>query len=269
MSEDIGVLAFIGAGNMCDAILSTLLKEKFMPVQDILLSDKNTERLSEMSKRYSIRVTGNNHEIAKESDVIILSVKTQNISEVMEELRDDLSEEHVIISIAMGCSTDSIESHLNVAVPVIRVMPNTPAHVSASISAISYGSYANEKSKLIAKSIFSTLGEIIEVDEKMQDEVGAISGCGPAYFYMLIEAFGDAGVRIGLERKTALKLATETMIGSGLMIKNTGMSPSELRYLVTSPGGTTIAGIEALEKNGFRAAVFDAVMASLARARDL
>ncbi len=261
--------AFIGAGKMGEAILRALLQKGFVSASEVILSDVDLERLHELSDRYKVRVVTSNLSATREAQVILLAVKPQMHAVVLPEIAEALNEEKVLISIAMGKSTESIEAHLNGPVQVVRVMPNTPAMVSASISAISYNDAVRPETRSLVRDMFSALGEVIEVDEKMQDEVGSISGCGPAYFYLMVEALSDAGVRIGLERSLATRIATETMIGSGMMIRETGLHPAQLRDMVTSPGGTTIAALEVLEEYSFRAAVMKAVQAALQRAREI
>jgi pyrroline-5-carboxylate reductase len=262
-------MAFVGAGKMCEAILRSLIRTGYLKPEDVILSDVSSERLSELSERYRVPVVSANKGAVEQADVIFLSVKPQSHPEVLGEIGDILREDQVLISIAVGKSTESIEHFLTKPVPVVRVMPNTPAMVSASLSSISWGKHVTEPVREMVKEIFSNLGEIIEIDEKLQDEVAAISGCGPAYFYLMVESLIDAGVRIGLARPVAKKIAVETMIGSGFMMRETQMHTAELRDMVTSPGGTTIAAIEALEESGFRAAIFRAVHAAVQRAKEL
>ncbi|MHB8781121.1 MAG: pyrroline-5-carboxylate reductase [Candidatus Geothermincolia bacterium] len=262
-------VTFVGAGRMCEAILRSLLANSYLRHEDVILSDVNAERLAEMSERYKVRVVADNVAAVGEADVVILGVKPQNHPEVLTQIGKALREDQLLISIAVGKSTESIESFLERPVPVIRVMPNTPAMVGASLSAISYGRNVPLGAREIAHDIFNTFGETIEVDEQLQDEVAAISGCGPAYFYLMVEALIDAGVGVGLTRAVARKISVETMIGSGMMMRETGMHPSELRDMVTSPGGTTIAAVEALEEAGFRSAIFKAVQAAVRRAKQL
>ncbi len=261
--------AFIGAGKMGEAILKALLDKGFLAASEVIMSDVSLERLHEMSEKYKVRVVHNNHAAAEEADVIILAVKPQNHANVLPEIADTLGEETVLVSIAMGKSTESIESYLTGPVQVVRVMPNTPALVSASISSISYGENVSTNTRVLIRELFSVMGEVVEVEERLQDEVGAISSCGPAYFYLMIEALADAGVRIGLERSLATRIATETMIGSGMMIRETGLHPAQLRDMVTSPGGTTIAALEVLEEHAFRAAIIKAVLASIKRSKEM
>jgi pyrroline-5-carboxylate reductase len=261
--------AFIGSGKMGEAILRALLAKGFMTPSEVILSDISPERLHELSDRYKVRVVTDNLAAAEQADVVLLAVKPQTHAQVLPEIAGALNEEKVLISIAMGKSTESIESYLQGPVQVIRVMPNTPAMVSASISALSYNDVVRPESRALARDMFSVLGEVVEVEERLQDEVGSISGCGPAYFYLMVEALADAGVRIGLDRTLATRIATETMIGSGMMIRETGLHPAQLRDMVTSPGGTTIAALEVLEEHSFRAAVMKAVQAALRRAREV
>ncbi len=261
--------AFVGAGKMGEAILKGLLDKGFLSASEVIMSDVNLERLHEMSERYKVRVVSSNRAAVEDADVILLAVKPQNHAMVLPEIADLLNEETVLISIAMGKSTESIEAYLQGPVQVIRVMPNTPALVAASISSISYGETVTPEARALAKEMFSMMGEVIEVEEKLQDEVGAISSCGPAYFYLMIDALSDAGVRIGLDRSLATRIATETMIGSGMMIRETGLHPAQLKDMVTSPGGTTIAALEVLEEHSFRAAIMKAVQAAIKRSREM
>jgi pyrroline-5-carboxylate reductase len=262
-------MTFIGAGRMCEAILRSLLRNDFFGPENVILSDVSSERLSELSERYKVRVVSSNTAAVEQADVIILAVKPQSHPEVLTEIGGSLRPDQLLISIAVGKSTESIEQFLPEGVPVVRVMPNTPAMVGASLSAISYGRHVEADARDFVTDMFNTLGETIEVDENLQDEVAAISGCGPAYFYLMIESLIDAGVRVGLARPVARRIAVETMIGSGVMMRETGLHTGELRDMVTSPGGTTIAALEALEEAGFRSAMFKAVRAAVQRAKEL
>ena len=218
---------------------------------------------------YGVKEAATNPEAAVSAETVLLAVKPQKLEEVLRELNGSIKEGHTVISIAMGKSTQFIEALLPEGTPVVRVMPNNPAMVGAAVSVLSYGRHAGDDARTRAKEIFSCLGEVYEIDEKLQDEAMAVSGCGPAYFYVLAEALCDAGVRLGLDRGLALKLVTGTMVGAGMMLRETGQHPAQLKDMVTSPGGSTIAALEALEEAGLRNAFYKAVTAAWRRAKEV
>ena len=262
-------IAFVGAGMMAEAILKQLLQAGAVESGDVVLSDIDDNRLEEMAEEYGTQAAESNREAVEDAQVVLLAVKPQKLEEVLREISGSINAEQTVISIAMGKSTYFIEELLPEGVPVVRVMPNNPAMVGAAVSVLSYGTKAGEKAKSGAREIFSCLGEVYEIDEKYQDEAMALSGCGPAYFYTVVEALCDAGVKLGLDRPLALKLITGTMTGSGLMLKDTGLHPALLRDMVTSPGGSTIAALEALEESGLRSAFYKAVIAAWKRAKEV
>ncbi len=262
-------IAFIGAGKMAEAILKELLRAGWVQKNDVILSDVDHERRGYMRSQYEVEVTSSNAEAASGAEIVLLAVKPQIMEEVLLGLKGAVSAEQIVISIAMGKSSEFIEALLPGGIPVVRVMPNNPAMVGAAVSVVSYGEYAGEEVRAKAREVFSCLGEVHELEERLQDEAMAISGCGPAYFYVLAEALCDAGVRLGLERSVALKLVTGTMIGSGMMIKETGQHPAQLKDMVTSPGGSTIAALEALEEAGLRNVFYKAVLAAWRRAKEV
>jgi pyrroline-5-carboxylate reductase len=262
-------IAFIGAGKMAEAILRELMQAGWANGEEIVLSDVDKNRLLEMKERYEVRSAESNTEAARDAKVVLLAVKPQNMQEALAEIAPSVGKGQTVLSIAMGKSSEFIESLLGEGIPVVRVMPNNPAMVGAAVSVLSYGRFVREDDRSVARDIFSCLGEIYELDEKLQDEAMAISGCGPAYFYVLAEALCDAGVRLGLDRSLVLKLVTGTMIGAGMMLRDTGKHPSLLKDMVTSPGGSTIAALEMLEEAGVRNAFFKAVTAARQRAKEV
>jgi pyrroline-5-carboxylate reductase len=262
-------LAFIGAGKMAEAILKQLLQAGGWKGSEVVLSDIDGDRLREMAEVYGTQTEDSNRKAAAEAQVVLLAVKPQKLEEVLNEISGSITSEQTVISIAMGKSTYFVEELLAEGVPVVRVMPNNPAMVGAAVSVLSYGSKAGEKARETAREIFSCLGEIYEIDERYQDEAMALSGCGPAYFYMVAEALCDAGVKLGLERSLALKLITGTMIGSGMMLAQTDLHPAVLKDMVTSPGGSTIAALEAMEESGLRNSFYKAVIAAWRRAKEV
>lgn len=262
-------IAFIGAGKMAEAILKELLRVGWARGGEVILSDIDRQRLEMMAAEYGTQEADSNAMAAQNADIILLAVKPQKLEEVLREISGVIGDRQTVISIAMGKSTGFIESLLAKSVPVVRVMPNNPAMVGAAVSVLSYGGAAGEESRKKAKDIFSCLGEVYELEEKYQDEAMAISGCGPAYFYVLADALCDAAVRLGLDRDLALKLVTGTMIGAGKMLKETGKHPAYLKDMVTSPGGSTIAALEALDEAGLRSAFYKAVTAAWKRAKEV
>ncbi len=262
-------IAFIGAGKMAEAILKELLRVGWAGPGDVVISDTDGARLEMMASTYGVRAATSNPEAAHGAEIVLLAVKPQKLEEVLRELNGSVDGARAVVSIAMGKSTQFIEALLPTGIPIVRVMPNNPAMVGAAVSVLSYGQHAGEDARADAREIFSCLGEVYEIDEKLQDEAMAVSGCGPAYFYVLAEALCDAGVRLGLDRGLALKLVTGTMIGAGMMLRETGQHPAQLKDMVTSPGGSTIAALEALEEAGLRNAFYKAVTAAWRRAKEV
>jgi len=222
-----------------------------------------------MAAAHGVKTAPSNADAARDAEIILLAVKPQKLEEVLREISSVVKDGKMVISIAMGKSTGFIEALLPEGTPVVRVMPNNPAMVGAAVSVLSYGRHAGDGARGRAREIFSSLGEIYDLDEKLQDEAMAISGCGPAYFYVIAEALSDAGVRLGLDRALTLKLVTGTMIGAGMMLRESGQHPSHLKDMVTSPGGSTIAALEALDEAGLRNAFYKAVTAAWRRAKEV
>lgn len=261
-------IAFIGAGRMGGALIRGLIKSGYNPDQ-IGASDANPERLEELKEEYKIRTFSSNRQAVQESDVVVLAVKPQKIPDVLAEIKESVNPSQILISIAAGISVSTIEQALDEAVPVIRVMPNSPALVGAGMSILSPGSHANKEALEVARQIFSGVGKVVVLEEKFLNLVTALSGSGPAYFYLFVEGLAEAGQAAGLSFETSLKLATETMLGAAQMLKETGKRPSELIDMVKSPGGTTAAALEVFEKSNFKSIVHEAVKAALQRAKEL
>lgn len=259
-------IAFVGAGKMAEAIISGLIHSKNTSNDNIIASDIDEARLSCLKKTYKIKTTSDNQKAIDSANTVVLSIKPQNFSEVLKEL--NFSKAKLIISIAAGITLEYLESKIGQK-PIIRVMPNNPALVKKGISALAFGSYARKEDFKKALSIFSSVGEVVEVGEDKMDAVTALSGSGPAFIYLIIESMIDAAESLGLLKATAEKLAFETIIGSVETIKKTGKHAKELRAMVTSPGGTTHAGLEVLEKSGFEQALKDAIIAAARRSSEL
>lgn len=262
-------IAFVGSGRMAEAILKRIFQDEYVKGEEVALFDIDAARLETMCTTYGARKAESNTDAVQGAEIVLLAVKPQNLEEVLREISPALSADHTVISIAMGKTTSFIEGLLPEGVPVIRVMPNNAAMVGASVSVLSYGSHAGEGPRRTAREIFSHLGEVYEIEENLQDAALAVSGCGPAYFYTMAEIMADAGVRLGMNRSLALKLAVGNMIGAGRMLAETGQHPVLLRDMVTSPGGATILALEVLEEYGFRNALTKAVTAAWKKAREV
>ncbi|AMM41610.1 pyrroline-5-carboxylate reductase [Candidatus Desulfofervidus auxilii] len=262
-------IGFIGGGNMGEAIIKGILKSKLYKSEDIMVSDIRKERLKYLKSAYQIKAFDNNPEMVKECQVIILAVKPQNAKNVLEEIKGVVSPEQLLISIMAGISTSFVEDFFSKSIPVIRVMPNTPALVLAGMSAISLGIFANEGHSQIAAQIFKAIGETVIVPETLMDAVTGLSGSGPGYVAVIIEALADGGVKMGLPRDLALKLAIQTLLGTAKLLKETNLHPAQLKDMVTSPGGTTIAGLHMMELGGIRGILIGAIEAATKCSQEL
>ncbi|CAM9342325.1 unnamed protein product [Ectocarpus sp. 13 AM-2016] len=258
-------LGFIGAGMMSSAMINGIIAAKVTEPGNIIASDLYQPSLDRLSAS-GVRTSTTNKEVVTGADVIVLAVKPDVIPAVLTEIEQFLTDDSLVVSIAAGVPLSALEN-LVPGKRVIRVMPNTPCLVSESAAAFSLGSHAKDEDRELVQSLLSAVGFACEVKESQLDAVTGVSGSGPAYIFVLIEALADGGVRMGLPRATALKLAAQTVKGAATMVLETGTHPGEhgLRVLkdnVCSPGGTTICAVEALEKNGFRAAAISAVVAA-------
>jgi pyrroline-5-carboxylate reductase len=254
---------------MGEAIIAGLVRSGVRP-GEILAYDADSSRLGKVRKDYSIRALNHNPELIRGAEVVILAVKPQVMEKVLAEIGPAVkAKKPLVISIAAGIKTETIKARLGRDSRLARVMPNTPALIGAGISA--YFAAGMEKSdKAKVEKILSAIGQVVEVEkEELMDAVTGLSGSGPAYIFMVIEALADGGVKVGLARKMALQLAAQTVIGAGRMVLETGMHPGELKDMVTSPGGTTIAGLSALEQGGLRGLLIKAVESATMRSREL
>lgn len=262
---------FIGGGNMAEALLKGILSADVYSRDEILVSDISKDRREYLEKQYELEVTDDNTKVAGNSDILILSVKPQNIDDVLAGIKDELKEGGVVVSIAAGVKTGKIRAVLG-DIALIRVMPNTPALVGEGASGI----FANEKGKKFVaevKKILTAVGECVVIeDEKLMDAVTALSGSGPAYFFLLIEELTEAGIKEGLGEQVAKKLALQTAKGAAILAveaNSKGESVSTLREKVTSPGGTTEAAIAEFERAGFSNIVSSAVNRAVKRGKEL
>ena len=262
-------VAFIGCGNMGSVLISGTLKSGLISKDKVLVTDIRPERLEYIREREGISITEKNREAVEKSDVIVLAVKPQVIGKVLSEIRDVVTGDKVIISIAAGITTGFIEEALGKEVPVVRVMPNTPCLVKTGASGISTGKYAGEQEETIAEEMFRGVGIVVKVPEQMLDAVTALSGSGPAYIFYIIESLIEAGMEMGLSEDDARKLVSQTVLGAARMFVETGESPQVLRAKVTSPGGTTEAALKYLEEKGFQKILIAAVKEAAKRSKEL
>jgi pyrroline-5-carboxylate reductase len=260
-------VAIIGAGVMGETLLSGLLRAG-RRVDELLVGEKRTERAEELQERYGVTVV-TNLEAAQKADTVVLVVKPQDMGDVLGEIAAVVRPTQLVVSLAAGIPTAFIEARLPDGVPVVRVMPNTPALVDEGMAAISRGSHCDEKHLEEAESLMASTGRVLRVPEKQQDAVTAVSGSGPAYLFFVVEAMIEAGVHLGLPRGTAAELVVQTVVGSAKLLRETGEHPVVLRERVTSPGGTTAAAIRQLEDHKVRAAFLTALEAARDRSREL
>jgi pyrroline-5-carboxylate reductase len=262
-------IGFVGAGNMAAALLQGLLRGgRFTPDQ-IVASDVRPGRLTELGKAHGIRTTSDNIALFRDCDVIVLAVKPQVIDTVLLEVGMFVRAEQVVVSIAAGVPLAHIESRLPSGSRVIRAMPNTPALVQAGATALAAGRCASSGDLEIARGLFEAVGRVVVLAEAQLDAVTGLSGSGPAFVMLVIEAMADGGVKVGLPRDVAQLLAAQTVLGAAKLLVDTGEHPARLKDMVTSPGGTTIAGVHALESRGVRSAFMDAVEAATRRSAEL
>jgi pyrroline-5-carboxylate reductase len=267
-------IGFLGGGNMAEAIVKGLVASKSVASKNILIADVSSQRLNFLRKEYKVETASNNRDVTEKSDIVILAVKPQIMDEVLEEMRDIDLGKKLLISVAAGYSILAIESILKrdqekKKARVIRTMPNTPALVLEGATAITPGTDADKNDLKMAHFLFSSVGKTVDVTEKQIDAVTGLSGSGPAYIFMIIEALADGGVKMGLSRDVANTLSIQTVLGAAKLAQQSGLHPGELKDRVASPGGTTIAGIHALESGALRATLMDAVEAAAMRSEEL
>jgi len=262
-------VGFIGAGNMGEALIKGLIAASVLPGEAIAATDIRRDRVEFLAKQFRIKTPADNGELVRGADVVILAVKPQIIAAVLREIAPAVSARTLLISIAAGVSTNTLRTGLGKAARVIRVMPNTPALVLEGVTAIAKGAGLEPDDLDTAREIFQAVGKAVVVDEELMDAVTGLSGSGPAYVAIVIEALADGGVKMGLDRATAMTLATQTVLGSARLLLETGLHPGALKDMVSSPGGTTIAGIAALEEGGLRTTFMKAVERATIRSREL
>ena len=265
---------FIGAGNMGSAMISGILEGGLAEKKDITFVTASSRSAKNIEDRFGIEASKDATSLASNSSVIILAVKPKQLDDVLPEIRESLDADSIVISVAAGKSISDIDSALlSIAVAgklkVARAMPNTPAAVGEAMSAVCFNDRFEDTEKEEVLSVFRSFGKAEEVDEGLMDTVTGLSGSSPAFIYMLIEAMADEAVKCGMKRESAYTFAAQTVKGAADMVLKTGKHPGELKDQVTSPGGTTIAGVLALEKNGFRSAVTEGIDAAVKRSMEL
>jgi pyrroline-5-carboxylate reductase len=266
LGENIG---FLGTGNMAEALIKGLVSAGVVEPTQIYGSDPRRERCQDLAHRFGIHTTVHNVDVVRHSEIVVLSVKPQILPQVCEEVAPHLKPHALIISIAAGIPVAAIEKRLPEGTRVVRTMPNTPALVGAGATAIAGGGHATEADLDVARKIFEAVGKAVVLDEEQLDAVTGLSGSGPAYVFLIIEALSDAGVKMGLSRYNAQALAAQTVLGSAKLLLETNEHPGRLKDMVTSPGGTAIAGIATLEAGGLRTTLINAVEAATRRSQEL
>lgn len=260
-------IGFIGGGAIAEALIGGIIKADLVPAQQIIVADVSNERLKYLHDKYQI-LTEETAVVAAKVDMLFLTVKPQVINEVLNSICEHVQPATVVVSVVAGVTLDTLEAKL-AYIPVVRVMPNTPVAVGAGMSAVALGTNADEAAGQMVEKIFGSAGLVVRLPENALDAVTGLSGSGPGYGYVIIDALADAGVRVGLSRHVAITLAAQTMMGAAKMVLETGQHPAKLRDMVTSPGGTTIAGIHVMEQQGIRAALIDAVVAATNRSQEM
>ncbi len=258
------MIGFIGGGNMAEALVKGMTARG---MKDILVSEPREERRSYLSLTYGIKTTQSNKEAAAECDIIVLAVKPQNMAAVLAEVAGSITGEKTVVSIAAGITLSYLSSKLGTK-KLVRVMPNTPALVQEGMSVMSLCECFSDKDISLVRDIFMSIGRVLTLPEKYMNAVTALSGSGPGFIALFVEAMIESGVKVGLRRDNAAELAVQTLLGTARLL-DTGMAPDKLREMVTSPGGTTAAGLKVLEEQGMRNIVADTLDAAVKRAEEL
>lgn len=262
-------IVIIGGGKMGSIIAQGLISRNIISGKDITVTDVDAERLKFLSTSLDLQVSDENRKPAKNADIIILAVKPQNMAQTLKDMAPTVNKSKLVISIAAGITTGFVEGLLAKGIRVVRVMPNTPALAGAGATAVAKGANSTADDINLTRTIFDSVGITVEVEEKLMDAVTGLSGSGPAYCFVIIEALSDAGVRMGLPRDLALKLAAQTVLGSAMLCLQGDKHPAQLKDMVTSPAGTTAAGLKALEDGKIRATLMSAVEAATNRSKEL
>lgn len=252
-------LGFIGTGNMATAMMGGIIENHIASPEEIIGADPFAPGRERVKEKYGIRVTADNNEVVKNAEVVILSVKPQFYADVIAGIRDDVTDSHLIITIAPGKTLSWLADQFQKPVKIVRTMPNTPAMVGEGMTGACKNAYVTDEDMEKALSILNGFGKAELIPEHMMDAVVAVSGSSPAYVFVMIEAMADAAVSGGIPRSQAYKFAAQAVLGSAKMVLETGKHPGELKDMVCSPAGTTIEAVRVLEEKGFRSAIFEAM----------
>lgn len=263
-------VAVIGVGKIGGTLVSGLLRNNVVRKENLAGSTAHAESNDEVAKRLGVKMLRDNATLVKGRDIIILAVKPQTIQKVLSEIKGSLTEDQLVITLAAARTTQFIEENLGKKIPVVRAMPNTPCLVNAGMTVLCPGKFAKPKHVEMSRSIFEPVGLVDVIDnEELMDGVTALSGSGPAYAYIIIEALAEGGVKVGLPRSLATKLAAQTLLGAAKMVMETGEHPAKLKDEVTTPAGTTIDGIMALEDGGIRVTLIKTVDRATEKSKEL
>jgi len=263
-------IGIIGTGNMGEALIDGLAHSRSAVPENILCTDIRKDKLKEMQEKYGVVPKKNNLELATEADIVIYAIKPQIMASILTETANCLDMSKLIISIAAGVPLAAIEAHLDKELRLIRAMPNIAAAVRESATAIAAGKNAKKNDVRVAKAIFDSVGKTIFLKENvLMDAITGLSGSGPSYIFIIVDALADAGVKMGLSRRDSLLLSMQTVMGAAKLLMETGEHPGQLKDRVTSPGGTAIAGLHTLEKGGLRTTLINAVEAATQRSKEL
>ncbi len=253
------IIGFIGCGNMGNAMIGGILNANLVAPSSIIVSDLNEKNLAQTAETYGVKTTTDNNEVARISDILVLSVKPNLYPVIIKQIKDQIKEEVIIVTIAAGKAIKDTEELFGKKLKIVRVMPNTPALVGEGMAGISPSAVVTKEELSEIVTLFESFGKAEIVDEKLMDAVTAVSGSSPAFVFMFIEAMADAAVLDGMPRDKAYTFAAQAVLGSAKMVLETGKNPGALKDMVCSPGGTTIEGVAALEEKGFRNAVISAL----------
>jgi pyrroline-5-carboxylate reductase len=262
-------IGFLGGGNMAEALVRGLVNGGHIAADRVWMSGPRAARMDQLRAAYAIHTTLDNRELAAAADIVVIAVKPHLVDRVLVEVSGHLRAGTLVISLAAGISTAAIERRLAAGARVIRSMPNTPALVGAGATAIAPGSHADAADLALARTLFDSVGITEILDETLLDAVTGLSGSGPAYIFLILEALADGGVKVGLSRRIAQKLAAQTVMGAAKLLLDTAGHPGQLKDQVTSPGGTAIAGLHTLEQGGVRTTLINAVEEATRRSREL
>jgi pyrroline-5-carboxylate reductase len=262
-------IAILGTGRIGESLVVGLLSSGWRKPEEIHATARREERVRELRERHGVQATLSNAEAASGAGLVVVAVKPQDIETLLGEIENIVTGDQTVLTIAAAIPTAHIEARLAKDVPVVRAMPNTPSTVHEGIAGLCAGSHAGDEHLTLAEEALSHLGAVVRVSESAMDAITAVSGSGPAYFALLAEAMIEAGILLGLSREISTRLVVQTMLGTAKQLRDERMHPVELREMVTSPGGTTIAAIRELESAGVRAAFLNAIQAAMVRAREL